>query len=722
MTSRLTGLIFLCCLIPLPATAAAIDRQALVRRHNVTLAAPDALSPLSVGNGQFAFTVDVTGLQTFEAFHNPAMPLCTMAQWGWHTAPNPEGFKLEDILRPYDSGGRPVPYAEGLNVAGRQTPATVWLRQNPHKMDLGRLGLILRGPDGREAALEDLHDIHQTLDLWTGLIESRFTFAGRPVVVRTVAHPTVDGIAVRIESPLVAEGRLQVRLAFAYAKPDSTQPADWTAPERHRTEMTVEGPPVAHFQRTLDQDHYVAMLGLEPHARLERAGPHTFRIWQLGRERLDLGLAFWPDGQPATQPVEERLRQRRQREDQVPEFAAAAAASAAAWQRFWLRGGAVDLSESTDPRWRELERRIVLSQYNTAVNCAGDVPPQESGLVANSWYGKFHLEMHWWHAAHFALWGRLDLLERSLPYYQRILPQARATAAMQGYAGARWPKMTDPTGRESPSTVGVFLVWQQPHPIYYAELCWRQHRDRATLERYREIMHETAQFMASYARLDPATGRYMLGPPLIPAQESYGNDKARGLNPTFELAYWRWGLETAQQWRLRLGLEREPTWDWVHAGLAPLPVRDGIYVGLDAPPFLITQDHPSMLMALGFLPPSPAVDLPTMNRTLDHVLTHWDWPSTWGWDYPLMAMTAARLGRPEDAVKALLLEAPKNRYLPNGHNYQRANLPLYLPGNGGLLAAVAMMCAGWDGAPADPAPGFPRQGWIVKWEGLVPMP
>jgi hypothetical protein len=112
-----------------------------------------------------------------------------------------------------------------------------------------------------------------------------------------------------------------------------------------------------------------------------------------------------------------------------------------------------------------------------------------------------------------------------------------------------------------------------------------------------------------------------------------------------------------------------------------------------------------------------------MNRTLDFVLKEWDWPGTWGWDYPVVAMTAARLGRPSDAVNALLMETPKNRYLPNGHNYQRPNLPLYLPGNGGLLVAVAMMSAGWDGAPKGNAPGFPADGqWSVRWENIRPMP
>lgn len=43
-----------------------------------------------------------------------------------------------------------------------------------------------------------------------------------------------------------------------------------------------------------------------------------------------------------------------------------------------------------------------------------------------------------------------------------------------------------------------------------------------------------------------------------------------------------------------------------------------------------------------------------------------------------------------------------------------------MPGNGGLLTAVAMMCAGWDGCDS-PNPGFPKD-WDVKWEGLLPMP
>jgi len=68
------------------------------------------------------------------------------------------------------------------------------------------------------------------------------------------------------------------------------------------------------------------------------------------------------------------------------------------------------------------------------------------------------------------------------------------------------------------------------------------------------------------------------------------------------------------------------------------------------------------------------------------------------------------------------MTSPKNRYLANGHNYQSLHLPLYLPGNGGLLTAVAMMAAGWGGCPERSTPGFPANAkWQVRWEGLKPL-
>ena len=111
-----------------------------------------------------------------------------------------------------------------------------------------------------------------------------------------------------------------------------------------------------------------------------------------------------------------------------------------------------------------------------------------------------------------------------------------------------------------------------------------------------------------------------------------------------------------------------------------------------------------------------------MKNTFNLIWNVWDWKVTWGWDFPMTAMAAARLGMPDKAVDALFMPVQTNTYLSNGHNYQDKRLRLYLPGNGGLLAAVAMMCAGWDGCKTA-NPGFPKDAkWKVRWEGLQKMP
>lgn len=85
----------------------------------------------------------------------------------------------------------------------------------------------------------------------------------------------------------------------------------------------------------------------------------------------------------------------------------------------------------------------------------------------------------------------------------------------------------------------------------------------------------------------------------------------------------------------------------------------------------------------------------------------------------MIAMTAGRLGSPSQAIDVLLKgDGPNNGYTAARHN-PNTDLPVYLPGNGALLAAVAMMAGGWDGAPQRNAPGFPQDGsWVVRAEGF----
>jgi len=390
------------------------------------------------------------------------------------------------------------------------------------------------------------------------------------------------------------------------------------------------------------------------------------------------------------------------------------AASKKSWETFWTTGGAVDFSKCTDPRANELERRVILSEYLTKIQCSGSLPPAETGLTYNSWFGKFHLEMHWWHAVHFALWQRTDVLEKQMNFYFNIFDNAKKTAEHQGYEGVRWPKMVGTDGRESPSNVGPYLIWQQPHVIFFAELLYKNAQNKEEiLKRYKDLVFATADFMSSYAWYDTTGNRYLLGPVLIPAQESL--NLRTTINPPFELVYWYWGLKTAQEWKKRLNLSSVPKWKDITEKISELPVQNALYLCSEDTKDSYTNqrymsDHPIVSGISGVIPKTRLIDPKILGNSLDTILKKWNWKTTWGWDFPMLAMSAASIGRAEQAMDFLLMEAPKNRYLLNGHNYQDARLAIYLPGNGGLLTAVAKMCV---------ANQFPHNGkWKVKWENL----
>ena len=684
------------------AASHSLDRREVVRRHNPVVTRLEPYSALSVGNGEFAFTADATGLQTFIEPFEKEFPLCTMSHWGWHSTPLPSGLHKEDIrYKQYDTYGRPVGY---LTDSKGQEVLFNWLRENPHRLHLGRIGFELKKKDGSDAKPEDINTIKQTLDLWTGILDSRFEFDDIPVHVLTCCHPELDMIAVSVESSLLSTGRLQVLLAFPYGSP-RVNSAEWNSPGKHETRLNQIGVRRVELQRKLDEDRYCVNIKWSDGALLSEKAKHNFLLKETGGTRLEFVCLYSPAPHAGA----------------LPSAAQTFSASESHWLRFWNEGGAIDLGGSADPRAEELERRTVLSQYNTALHCAGSLPSQETGLLYNTWYGKFHLEMHWWHSVHFVAWNRFHLFEKNLNYYQRILPAARDIARRQGYMGVRWPKMVGPDGIDSPSPVGPLLIWQQPHPIYYAALCYRQRPTIQTLKQWQQIVFETAEFMASYPVLDPKRGKFVLGPPLRTVSEN--TETVSTINPTFELAYWRFGLSVAQQWRELLGLSRNPRWDEILKGLVPLPVKDGLYLMQEGMYDTYTKwnwEHPALLGVFG-VQRGDGVDIEIMRRTVRRVIDCWQWERTWGWDFPMAAMAACRVGEPELAVKALMIDVPKNRYHLNGHNYQREGLTAYLPGNGGLLAAVAMMAAGWEGGPDNHAPGFPSGNkWSVKFEDIKP--
>lgn len=687
-----------------------IDRQALVQRHIVKVNRLDPLSSLSVGNGKFAFTVDVTGLQTFPEAYDKGVPLGTQSEWGWDTFKDTAGYKIEESYRDVEQFGRKVPYSVQVNTSKRSKDAVDWYRQNVHRLQLGSVGLELRSSKGNLAKAGDLKNIRQQLDPWTGLISSSFTFEGTLVEVLTVAHQHDDLISAQIKSPLIAQGRLKVRLRFSYPTGTWSDSGDnWKNPEKHHSSIVSKSDKQAVIKHQLDSAAYFTSFSWQQGGAISSRSVHHFTI---SPDRKSGTFAFTC------------LFSQEQSKTTLPLFSEVQENSVQEWKAFWLGGAAVDFSDCTDSRAKELERRIILSQYLTKIQCSGNFPPQETGLTYNSWFGKPHLEMHWWHSFHFALWGRPEILSKSTNWYFKVKGNAAKIAARQGFGGVRWQKMTDHNGNESPSSVGAMLIWQQPHLITFTELLYRAHPDKDTLEKYKDLVFATADFMASFAQYNNRTKHYVLGPGLIPAQERF--KAAETFNPTYELAYWEWGLRTAQEWRNRLGLAADKKWADVLSNLSSLPKQNGVYLATESATDSYTNpeyktDHPSVLGTYGMLPETSLLDTAVMKKTFRLVWDTWTWSDTWGWDFPMTAMAAARLGMPERAVDALMMNIRTNTYLASGHNYQDDRLRIYLPGNGGLLTAVAMMCAGWDGNTAE-TPGFPKDGkWKVKWEGLKKM-
>ena len=674
-----------------------IDREALVKRHTPRY---DAVSPTElpqVGNGEIAFGIDATGLQTFHGN--------IMSHWGWHSYPCPvegghDALKLEN----FDFHGRQI----GLRTSDKgQERLYSWMRENPHRINLGRLRFLLKKEDQTIVVDPgDIKEILQELDIWSGIIESRYSIEGVPVEVTTCVAPESGALAVRVVSPLISSGRLQVELAFPYGYHGLTG-ADWTRPHAHRTVISAVRPNGRSFQREMDSTNIGVVWEWSSNAAFAETASHTYVLTpDHHTDHFEFTTCFSPE-----KPMET-----------TPDFEMSLKTSQTHWLEFWRSGGAIDLSESTDARWKELERRIVLSQYLMAVNGAGSHPPQESGLFNNGWYGKFHLEMHWWHGTHYALWGRWPLFERSLHWYHEVLPKAEKLAESQGFKGARWPKMVGPDAEDSPSGIGPLLIWQQPNPIFYAELEYRLSPTTETLAKWSDIVQKSAEFMVDFAFFDVKTDRYVLGPPLKTVPEN--TDPKTTFNPTFELSYWRSGLRWAQQWRERQGLPREKHWDEVIEKLAELPQHEGAYLQQEGMTETFTRyrvGHPSLIGPGGMLP-SDGTDPETVKRTVQKVWAAWDWNSCWGWDYPMIAMAAAKSGRRDIAIDVLLHPSETNAM-------NRTGLSLggpfpYFPSNGGLLYAVALMAAGWDGAPDGIyAPGFPQDGsWKVRFEGLTPAP
>ncbi|KAF1968677.1 hypothetical protein BU23DRAFT_540641 [Bimuria novae-zelandiae CBS 107.79] len=656
------------------------------------------------------------------------LPFNTLSSWAWHNDSLPANGELPSDYHgvPRETYGREVFY-DIPDPSLKQ--ATQWLIGNPNRINLGRIGLTYKGASVSSSLITQAK---QVLDLWNGVLTSTFEVDGTPVKVITQGDFDEDAVAFSVESDLIKSGQLTVELDFPYPPIHTTAykyevfAGVYNFPLNHTTSIVNQnkksGSASIHHQ--LQETKYFANLRWptqtplsltrnEPEG-LNATTAHRYTLQPSSTARKSSSISFTAHFSPDqhTPPLPSTIQKRNK----------------LAWNNYWNEGGFVDFTESTNSKATELQRRIITSQYHVRVNSAATgQSPQESGLMNNGWYGKFHMEMVIWHNAHWATWGRQKYFDRIFPaLYERLLPSSLARASSMGWEGARWPKMTDPLcATNSPGDINAFLLWQQPHPMYLANLAYRASPTRETLQRWDKVVTATAEYMASYAHLNPRTGRYDLGPPSYGVTENTPPNSTKNL--AYELAYWRYALDAAAEWKRLLNLPVPAHWTHVASNLAPLPVVDGLYAvyeGLNTTWWSdpkLTADPRSLIMLQGILPSTPAVNTTLALHTADKVAAIWTDDKIRGWGRPVLAINSARIG---NATRAM--------YHLTAYDYWKfddagfavrggdgGTPPPFMPGNAGFLLAVAYVVEGWEGSRGE-APGVPRgEGWVVRSEGLV---
>ena len=204
---------------------------------------------------------------------------------------------------------------------------------------------------------------------------------------------------------------------------------DYGKPELHNSDLVSADDSSALILRRMDAVVYNAALrweGVRADLSAPGEGSHRFTLRPGPGSRFSFVFEYSPDMTDA------------------PSAPEVFASSEESWRDFWLYGAAIDLSGSEDSRWMELERRIVLSQYLMRKNEAGSWPPQESGLVNNGWYGRFHFEMIFWHELHNLLWNRPGLAEEALGIYAGSCPHRRIGRLATASTGPGGPNVLPP--------------------------------------------------------------------------------------------------------------------------------------------------------------------------------------------------------------------------------------------------------------------------------------
>ncbi|MDE7263515.1 MAG: hypothetical protein K2N64_02495 [Anaeroplasmataceae bacterium] len=581
----------------------------------------DKENPLTIGNGNFAFTCDITGLQTFYKEYLP-IPLCTMSNYHWANRKASGELPFQSYAKASD--GSSIRYMTDTTAKDYSV-----FRDDVFKFDLFKLVFQYQG---KPLDIGEITNVHQKLFLYDGKIESMFNYQGDPVWVETSIPQQHNNLHIHVKTNIKG-----LSICLFFLVPDSS----------------IQGGKEEDFNFTISKDfiereqelcHYKIFYKTNMQAK-----GTIFEVEEDSQLCIGLEKDFCQDKH---------------------------------------MNHYFDLAKEIDTRDIELNRRMVLSLYLMKVNTLGIYPPAETGLTCNSWYGKFHLEMHIWHHLGLIRFGLYQYVLPSMKWYLSLYDSSSARAEEQGYQGIRLPKMTDYRGIDTPSNIGCLLIWQMPHLLVMIDEILIQNEKALDIEDYLPICKGIIDFLTSFFYLK--NGKYHLDSPLIPANENIEYDKD---TPIFEECYAIYAFQIFKKWAKKYNIVYDLTRiNEILLNYAPLPVYNDCYeafIGCTDTYTKYNHDHPMMIGMYSFFKSSlahPAI----IKNTLQKILKKWTFEDTWGWDFPMLAMSAHHIGDKELAIKILKLPALKNSYKRNGHNPQipKQELPIYLPGNGAFLLAI----------------------------------
>jgi hypothetical protein len=326
------------------------DRKAIVLRHNIVLTKVDSLSSIILGNGKFAFSTDVTGLQTFISNYQKGAPLETESEWGWHHFMNAEEYQKGETSEAYHSGGPHVDYGVQGDLDELNDNPFNLFHQNSHPLQLGNLGFEITKKDGTLATLSDVQNIYQELNLWTGKLRSHFTIEEVPVEVATYCSGTDDAIGIKVHSPLVTEGRLKIKLVFSYPSNqwNVEETTNYENEDKHQSKVLMSHDNGAVAVHQIDTTKYYVGFKWEGSGFIEQKKPHYFLIAPDTRSDLfDLTAKFTSKKDLGF----------------LPTFIDVKTSSEVLWKNFWNNNRAITSSEHSDTKKIEAEKTVVLSQY-----------------------------------------------------------------------------------------------------------------------------------------------------------------------------------------------------------------------------------------------------------------------------------------------------------------------------------------------------------------------